>query len=266
MKSHLFALAALLAAPVPLAAGPYDNLAEVEVLPGWRMESGDHMAGLRITLKDGWKTYWRAPGDAGIPPQFSYAGSANITSITPQWPVPEVFDQGGQRSIGYHDSVVFPLTIAITDTAATTRLTGQIDIGVCEEICIPVTLTFDAALPATGQRDAAITAALIDRPLTGAEAAVGPVTCTIVPISDGLRVTTTMTADRPDPAEIVIIESGNDSVWVSQADVVRTGNQISAAVDMVHVSGDSFVLDRSRLRVTLLGPTRAVELQGCTAG
>ena len=266
MMTRLLALAALLAAPAPLAAGPYDNLAEVEVLPGWRMESGDHMAGLRITLKDGWKTYWRAPGSAGIPPQFSFVGSANIQSVTPHWPVPEVFDQAGQRSIGYHDSVVFPLTIDITDGAAPTRISGQIDIGVCEEICIPVTLSFDAPLPATGQREPAITAALIDRPLTGAEAAIGPVTCTIAPISDGLRVTASMATDRPDPAEIVIVESGDDNIWVSEADVTRSGDQISAMVDMVHVTGDSFALDRSRLRVTFLSPTRAVELIGCTAG
>ena len=266
MIKRLLALAALLAAPAPLAAGPYDNLAQVEVLPGWRMESGDHMAGLRITLKDGWKTYWRAPGSAGIPPQFSFAGSANIQSATPHWPVPEVFDQGGQRSIGYHDSVVFPLTIDIMDGTAPTRISGQIDIGVCEEICIPVTLSFDAPLPAIGNRDAAITAALINRPLTGVEAAIGPVTCAVTPISDGLRVTATLSEVRPDPAEIVIVESGDDNIWVSEAEVTRDDGSLSAMVDMVHVTGDSFALDRSRVRVTLISPTRAVELLGCTAG
>ncbi|MCB1329838.1 MAG: hypothetical protein KDK28_10515, partial [Maritimibacter sp.] len=47
-------------------AGP-DLHAEVDVLPGWRQADGTHMAALRITLDEGWKTYWRAPGEAGIP-------------------------------------------------------------------------------------------------------------------------------------------------------------------------------------------------------
>ena len=43
-----------------------DGVAQLDVLPGWETRNGTHMAGLRITLAPGWKTYWRAAGDAGI--------------------------------------------------------------------------------------------------------------------------------------------------------------------------------------------------------
>ena len=97
---------ALLALPSASVALPLDKLAQVEVLPGWRAANGDHIAGLRITLAPGWKTYWRAPGDAGIPPIFSFTGSQNIQAVAPHWPVPEVFDSNGVQTIGYHDGVV----------------------------------------------------------------------------------------------------------------------------------------------------------------
>ena len=265
MLFRLLALCTCLAAPAGVTANPYDNLARVELLPGWRVSEGEHMAGLRITLRDGWKTYWRAPGDAGIPPEFSFAGSDNVQAVKPQWPVPMVFNQGGYRSIGYRNSVVFPLSVTLADGGAPTRLSGQIEIGVCEEICLPVSLSFAADLPATGTREAAITAALIDRPLTGEEAAIGPVTCAIAPIPDGLQVTASFAENQPHPEEVIVIESGDDNVWVSQAAITREAGRVRAIVDMVHVTGGAFALDRSALRFTLLSPDRAVELRGCQA-
>lgn len=264
-KILLIALAAL-AFPTFGAAQPFDELASIEVLPGWRTDAGEHIAGLRITLEPGWKTYWRAPGDGGIPPRFSFQGSDNITGVAPHWPVPQVFRQNGLNSIGYHDTVVFPLTVFSNNPNADMRISGDLHIGVCEEICIPVTLSFDALLPPTGPRDAAIAAALIDRPMTRSEANVGDVTCTIAPISDGISVTATMDVAATGPAEFVVIEAGDANIWVSEADTIRSGNSLRATVDMVHSAGNTFALDRSKLRITVLGGAQAIDIQGCNAG
>lgn len=256
---------ALAVMPTFGAAGPFDDLAAIEVLPGWRNALGEHIAGIRITLEPGWKTYWRAPGDGGIPPQFSLAGSENISGFAPHWPVPEVFRQNDMYSVGYNDSVVFPLRLFSEDPSAPMRVTGQIQIGVCEEICIPVTLNFDELLPSEGERDAAITAALINRPMTEDEANVGNVICRIAPINDGLQVTTIVDVPPAGASEYVVVEAGDANVWVSEADVVRVGNSLSATVDMVHISGASFALDRSAVRITVLGESQAIDIQGCDA-
>ncbi len=266
MRKKMLISLFFLALPVAAVAGPFDDLATVEVLPGWRAANGDHIAGLRITLEEGWKTYWRAPGDAGIPPQFSFTGSDNITSVTPHWPVPQIFDQNGMRSIGYTDSVVVPITVASADTDAPIQISGDLHIGVCEDICIPVSLSFNAMLPVTGSRDTSITAALIDRPLSEAEANVGAVTCAIAPISDGLRVTTAIDLPATGTSEVVVIETADPLVWVSEADVARTGDRLLATVDMVHTSGVAFALDRSAMRITVLGSQSAVDIRGCSAG
>lgn len=266
MRKNMLIPLALIAMPALAAAQSFDDLASIEVLPGWRTASGEHIAGLRITLEPGWKTYWRAPGDGGIPPEFSFAGSDNIASVAPHWPVPEVFRQNGLNSVGYSNSVVFPISVLGDTPDADMQISGQLHIGVCEEICIPVTLDFDALLPPGGKRDAAIAAALINRPLSKAEANVGSVTCSIAPISDGLALTATIDVAPTGPSEFVVIEAGDANVWVSEADVARNGNSLSATVDMVHTSGNTFALDRSAVRITVLGGTQAIDIRGCTAG
>ncbi|MEL6682688.1 MAG: protein-disulfide reductase DsbD domain-containing protein [Pseudomonadota bacterium] len=257
---------AMMAIPTFGAASPFDDLASIEILPGWRNASGEHMAGIRITMDPGWKTYWRAPGDGGIPPQFSFAGSENITGFTPHWPVPQVFYQNGMYSVGYADTLVLPLSLYSADPDAPIQISGQIDIGVCEEICIPVTLSFDELLPPSGERSAAITAALINRPMTAAEANVGDVICQIAPISDGLAVTATMNVAATADKEHVVVETGDADVWVSEADVSRTGDTLRATVEMVHTSRTAFALDRSAVRITVLGGGQAIDIHGCKAG
>ncbi len=113
-----------------------------------------------------------------------FTSDDGITSITPHFPTPQVFGEDGTRSIGYYDSVVFPLTVEVGENAGPVSVKGELMIGVCEEICIPVTLKFDAVLPAGGASDSAILAALDQQPMTQAQAGVGDVTCAIDPIDD----------------------------------------------------------------------------------
>ena len=153
-------------------------------------------------------------------------------------------------------------SINVTGTTAT----GELTIGVCEEICIPVTFTFDTLLPEVGARDASIVAAMDDTPMSADAANVGSVTCTIEPISDGLRMTSQINVAQVSGSEFVVIEPSDPQIWVSQAEVSRVGNTLSATVDMVHPSGQPFAFDRSGVRITVLGGNgRAIDLRGCTA-
>jgi DsbC/DsbD-like thiol-disulfide interchange protein len=242
-----------------------DGVAQLDVLPGWETRNGTHMAGLRITLAPGWKTYWRAAGDAGIPPMFSWAGSENIKAAQFHWPVPDVFHQQGMRSIGYYEGVVLPVELTPSIPGIDIHIAGEISIGVCEEICIPMTLAFDAQLPKGGTRDAAITASLINQPLSANEAGVQNVSCQVDPTESGLLVIASFTLPvRGTPA--VVIEAGDPYVWVSEPKVTQSGNQITAMSRMVHRDGVGFALDRSALRITVIGDNQAVDIKGCAAG
>ena len=206
MRKNLLISLALMALPTFAVAQDFNDLAQFEVLSGWRNADGTHVAAVKITLKPGWITYWRAPGEAGIPPQFSFTSTSDIASITPHWPVPDVFDDAGLRSIGYYDGVVFPLTVDANGLSGDIPVSGELIIGVCDEICIPVTFAFDTVLPAAGQSHPAIKAALADNALTRQQANVGSVTCQIDPINDGLRMTTIIDIAQKNTSEFVVVE------------------------------------------------------------
>src|SRR5690348_17144494 len=72
------------------------------------------LGGVALQLQPGWKTYWRSPGDSGVPPRFDFSKSDNVEAVTVLWPAPLMFDDGaGGHSMGYHDKVVLPLRIVV---------------------------------------------------------------------------------------------------------------------------------------------------------
>jgi DsbC/DsbD-like thiol-disulfide interchange protein len=119
--------------------------------------SGD--AGVEIRLARGWKTYWRYPGDAGIPPRFDWTGSDNLARVEVSWPAPERLPEEGGTSIGYRDAVVFPLRVHARDPREPVKLALKLDFAVCEKICIPADAKLSAVVPAAKESMPALDAA-----------------------------------------------------------------------------------------------------------
>ena len=262
MLSALFS--ASIAAAAPVAAEIPASVASAEVLGGWRETSGLHIAAVRITLAPGWKTYWRAPGDAGIPPDFDWSESSNVAGVTPLWPVPHVFWQNGMRSVGYADEVVLPLVVSPSVGGEAMHLAGRLGIGVCQDVCIPVSFDLSVNLPAQGAPDPAISAAMAARPVTAEAAGVSSVTCSVEPISDGIRITASITMPTIGREEAAILELADPSVWVSEAETRRAGGVLHVTAEMVPPNGQPFAIDRSEVRITVLSGARGVDIPGCT--
>jgi DsbC/DsbD-like thiol-disulfide interchange protein len=132
-------------------------------LIGGETTQGKWRAGLDITLDKGWKTYWRMPGDAGVPPDFDWSRSRNVRSVTVLWPAPTRFiDQAGE-TVGYKDRVVFPLDVVAADAAKSIDLVLDVFLGVCEVICIPVKLDLSLVQSAASPGDASLIAAFAAR-------------------------------------------------------------------------------------------------------
>lgn len=93
---------------------------------------------LEIMLQPGWKTYWRDPGDGGIPPSLN----GNGMSVELQFPAPERFDENGQTFSGYHTGVSLPFVLAETLVPVDKLIAF---IGVCREICVPFQAEFQVA-------------------------------------------------------------------------------------------------------------------------
>lgn len=247
----------------PLAAQSIDDIVRVEVRSGWLTDSGSRMTALHLTLAPGWKTYWRVPGDSGIPPAFDFAGSENLARVALHWPRPSVYDSDGLETVGYAGELVLPVEVwpAVAGDAVT--LQGQASIGVCRDVCLPVTLAFAAALPQDrGARDPAIRAALDTVP---GLARTGAARCAVAPIADGLRLDLTLDVPAQGGEEHVFVETGRADLWTSPAVVVRDGERLTAALELVPPEARPFALDRGALRITVLGATRALEITGCQA-
>lgn len=240
-----------------------EDVVELELVPGWRMADGSHMAGLLIRLAPGWKTYWRAPGEAGIPPQLHLRNRRGLEAVQIHWPVPEVFFANGMRSIGYAQDVLLPLQLSLAPGQGELRLRGRIELGVCQDICMPVSLDLDGLLQPGGVPDPRIAAALADRALTASEAGVGGVTCRLTPIADGLRVEARIPIARQGHAETVVFEMPDEGIWISEADATRAGGILTATAIIIPADAGPFALDRSDLRITVLGNRSAVDIRGC---
>lgn len=94
-------------------------------------------AGIEIKMKQGWHTYWRYPGDAGIPPRFDFSGSDNLKTAKVLYPAPHVQNYGGGQSLGYENSVVFPVHVTPKQPDKPVTLRVKLDYAVCEKLCVP---------------------------------------------------------------------------------------------------------------------------------
>lgn len=263
-KSALIAAFAACIAPAASAQDMPNVFAEIEVMPGWRGADGTHFAAFNITLAEGWKTYWRTPGDAGIPPIFDWSSSENLQGVDVSFPVPTVFDTNGMRSVGYYDGVILPVALNAQDEDADIRLSGRMTIGVCLDICVPVELEFDAMLASeTSTPTQAVLRAMEDRPMTAEEAGVGAIDCEIVPIKDGLRLTALMEVPKMSDEDIAVFELPRPEVWVSESSMTRSGNTLVASADFVPPDSQPFFLARDDIRITILGDGQAIDISGC---
>lgn len=104
-------------------------------------------AGLDLDLGEGWKTYWRSPGEVGTPPRVDWSGSDNVASVDFLWPAPERFTAFGIENFGYRDDVVFPLLITLERPGEPVRLAAQVNLLTCSEICVPQEFGLTLSLP-----------------------------------------------------------------------------------------------------------------------
>jgi DsbC/DsbD-like thiol-disulfide interchange protein len=138
-----------------------DARSGVRMIAGAPPAGAAHLrAGVEIRLLRGWHTYWRYPGDAGVPPQFSFAGSHNVKHVEVLWPAPERMVDGGGTSIGYSSGIIFPLRVIPQQAGKPVALRLRLQYAICEKLCVPAEARGELTL-ASGRasQDAALTAA-----------------------------------------------------------------------------------------------------------
>jgi DsbC/DsbD-like thiol-disulfide interchange protein len=170
-------LALLLGAPAHAAdASPWvkDNYSSIRLIAGANKTGAESLsAGIEIKMQPGWHTYWRYPGDSGVPPRFSFAGSDNLASATVLFPAPHAFTDEAGTTIGYKGNVILPVSVVPRQKDKPVTLRAKIDYAVCEKLCVPAEARLELTLDRTSGADNAALAAAearVPQPVSAAEA------------------------------------------------------------------------------------------------
>jgi len=111
------------------------------------------LAGVQLRMDGGWKTYWRNPGDSGVPPSFDFRGSKNLKHAEVLFPAPHRFADAGGTAIGYDDEVVFPVRVTPEREGEPIELRLALSYGLCKTLCVPNDVSLGLALPPDAASD-----------------------------------------------------------------------------------------------------------------
>ncbi len=105
---------------------------------------------LRLKIADGWHTYWRNPGDSGLPTTLAWRLPDGVAASPIEWPAPRALPAGPLVNYGYAGEVLHLVTLSPAKTLALgspVALHARADWLVCRDTCIPEGADLSLALP-----------------------------------------------------------------------------------------------------------------------
>jgi DsbC/DsbD-like thiol-disulfide interchange protein len=219
-------------------------------------DGGSALAAIEIVLAPDFKTYWRTPGDSGVPPAFDWSGSTNVAAVEPLWPAPTRFEDAGGVSYGYHDRLVLPLRVTARERGAPVRLAGVVDYGVCKDICIPARAVLALALSGIGPAPAAVAQALARVPVAQPISANGPLSIVDVAPQPGGKLEVRVRA--PEGAAPELFPEAPENWYLASSPMQAHGGGVGRfAVEVAQRPREA--AGPVPLRFTLVAGERAIE-------
>ena len=236
------------------------------LLPGLQLPEGGRMAGLRLSMEPGWKTYWRSPGETGVPPRFDWSQSSNVKDLILHWPRPGLFESFGMRTAGYTDVVLFPLEVHPVDPARPVELNLSAELGVCKDICV-LELVETSLQIEPGERE--IGARQIKSAMQRVPTAAEPGSASLQGCQfagDGRQHSMTAMLSLEDAlSNPVVLVEHTGGAWIRKTEQRSVSDGLELEVSFMLPEGQTWI-DRSAFRMTLLADEAAFDIQGCAAG
>lgn len=220
-------------------------------------------AGIQIELDPGWKTYWRIPGDSGIPPQVIWAGSLNVEAIEIRWPTPHRFIDEYGMSIGYKNEIVLPVKIIPKDKTAPIHLALELNYAVCSDICLPASAKMTLDIQPGTQKPGPFKRKLqrfVDQVPKIIDTSPGLKVQNLEISNQKQQIILSFDVENPEGDALVdVFIEGDDNLFFGTPKNIVNQGQVSH-VDVV-VSGAKSVaaLKGNRLRFTLVGKKSSVD-------
>ncbi|MBK0397925.1 hypothetical protein H0I76_01880 [Limibaculum sp. M0105] len=242
-----------------------ESFLRADLAVGPRSASGVREAGLVLNMSKGWKTYWRNPGEAGIPPSFDWAGSTNIADIEIDWPRPLSFESFGMRTLGYAREVVLPLRIHPVDPLAPIGLDLKLALGVCSDICVleETRVVRDIPVAEVGDGAALIAAARAAVPGPGEGQGLVSAVCRLTGAGADRAFEARLTFVQALPDPVVVLEGPADS-WFHGTEIAAQGAEIEVHAKL-SLGDPSAWVGRGNLRISVFAGDVAADIRGCTA-
>ncbi|MEM9098404.1 MAG: protein-disulfide reductase DsbD domain-containing protein [Pseudomonadota bacterium] len=235
-----------------------------ELIPGAPDLDGTRMIGLDLVLAADWKTYWRSPGEAGIPPAIDWAGSENLATAEIYWPAPSVFQSFGMTTIGYETRVTLPVRITPVDAARPIDLQVAMDLGVCREICVLERTTLQRSIPTDlVEGYERIAAAMASVPVSGDALGLERAVCAFQGAGKDRAFDARLTFEDTIEQPTVLLE-GPEGIWFHSAETTGFGEDVAVRATMSLLFDDAWI-SRQDVRMTLLAEGVAADIQGCEA-
>jgi DsbC/DsbD-like thiol-disulfide interchange protein len=237
-----------------------DGHSAVRLLAGSR-SGAVLLGGIAFQLQPGWHTYWRNPGDSGVPPRFDFSKSENIEAVTVLWPAPMKFADGsGGTSLGYQKQVVLPLRIVAKNADRPVTLRAEINYAVCEKLCIPVEANAELAFTSVAStEDSALFAALdtVPKPATVGD----PNPLTIRDVKRDGKNGVLVDVAAPDTADVNLFVEGPTPDWALPVPTLVVPGPPGIKRFMFELDGlpPGAKPDGAALKLTLVGGERAYE-------
>ena len=242
-----------------------NGLARAKITDGWIEKDQKLIFGLKIDLNKNWKTYWRLPGNAGLKPLFTFDKSENVFAAKIMWPSPIIFGEDNLWSIGYKDSVLLPLEVTPIDTSKPIKLEIQADIGLCEDVCIPVTLNVSYfATPGQNQENYEILGAILSEPIKSDDIGFQPPQCIIKNGELIMEFNEKNVKTGIENIELFVIEVGSSVFYVNSQKAYVFDDRITVSTKNSVETELPGVISRERIKTTIIGSNQSLEFVGCS--
>lgn len=218
---------------------------------------GNHwLAGIEITLDPGFKTYWRNPGDSGLPPRFDWSGSENVAGAEVRFPAPYRHEDAAGVAYVYGKKVVLPVLVKAKDPGKPVKLVLSVEYGVCKDICIPARADLSLGLTDDGPGRSAIEAALAKVPVPQALGAQGDLSVLAVEPVKQDKPAYTVTIRAPSGAKPALFAEGPEN-WYLSTSLPDDANRFTVTVEEKPKDAAGSV----PLRLTLVAGGKSVETE-----
>ena len=242
-----------------------NGLVSAKITDGWIEKDQKLIFGLKIDLNKNWKTYWRLPGNAGLKPLFTFDKSENVFAAKIMWPSPIIFGEDNLWSIGYKDSVLLPLEVTPIDTSKPIKLEIQADIGLCEDVCIPVTLNVSYfATPGQNQENYEILGAILSEPIKSDDIGFQPPQCIIKNGELIMEFNEKNVKTGIENIELFVIEVGSSVFYVNSKKAYVFDDRITVSTKNSVETELPGVISRETIKTTIIGSNQSLEFVGCS--